>query len=216
MSSRRLRWLILGLGLALAVVIEDYFEYAEVHGAQIQSLQTVASRTWVRDKLLGRPAFDGDAPYLPGLHHDSVRVAPTKEGLLMWIVDPSRCVDCLAELPLMRELVHRSGIKGVIVLSGKTNEDVVSAVRRAGTVALDTTSRLLERYGGGVLSGVIMFVDPKGVILAAEGYSTLSSCDWRFVASIGALLGHVNSTRVRRRTTASPGWENSNKESGDD
>lgn len=214
MSGKRLRWLLLGLGLALVVVLKDYVQYARAHGDRIQVLQTVAARTLVRDKLVGRPVLGGNAPVLPGLYKESVRLIPNQNGLVVWIVDPSRCVDCFAELPLLRDLVHRSGIKAVIVLSGRTSEEIASAARRAGTVAIDTSSSLLERYGNGTLSGIMMYADSSGIVLAAEGYLARSPCDWRFVASVGALLGHIRSAHVRRGTAPSLARGNLNK--GDD
>lgn len=197
-ALRRTRVLALGLGLALVVVLVDYARYADARGETIRQLRDDASRTWLRDGLMGRSLFGPEAPVLPGRSGDSIRIEPNEEGLLLWVVDPGRCVSCFDELAPGRELGLRSGARTVVVLSGTTAGRVADAAARGGTVALDPAGDMLAWLTDGRMAGVAMYVDPDGVVLAAEGFNDRYACDWSFTGSLGALLGQLDAGRARR------------------
>lgn len=190
--------LALGLGLALLVVLVDYVRYADARGETIRQLRDDASRTWLRDGLMGRSLFGPEALTLPGRSGDSIRIEPNGEGLLLWVVDPGRCASCFDELAPARELGLRSGVRTVVVLSGPTAGKVADAAARGGRVALDPTGDMLAWLTDGRMAGVAMYVDSEGVVLAAEGFNDRFACDWSFTGSLGALLGHLDAGRARR------------------
>lgn len=197
-TVRRLKWLAAGLGLALVVVVVDYVKYADAKGETIRGLRSDAARTWLRDDLVGRHLFVADGPVFAGPGGDSVRVVPDGTGLLLWVVDPGRCVACFRELAATRQLAGRGDLRTVVVLSGPSAGKAASRAAAAGEVALDPSGRLLASLTDGRLAGAALYVDPGGVVLAAEGFDDRTTCDWSFTADVGALLGHTESKRVRR------------------
>lgn len=202
MKTRRLGWLSAALGLALIVVLVDYVRYADARGETIRRLGSDAARTSLRDDLVGRRLFGPGAPVLPGADRDSVRVAPNDRGLLLWVVDPARCVDCLGELAATRELGRRGGVRTAVVLSGATARRAAGTAARGGTVVLDSSGTVLRSLTDGRLAGAAIYADPDGVVLAAEGFDDRTNCDWSFTASLGALLGYMDATRARRNRRA--------------
>lgn len=198
-SARRWTWLVPALSIALVVVIADYVKYADARSETIRRLRVDASRTWLRDGLVGRRLFESNSPSLPGLDGEPVPIAPGAEGLLLWVVDPARCVNCLAELTVVRDLnERRADLESVVVLSGPAARKAAEGAAGAGRVALDREGRLLDALTDGRLAGVALYVDAGGFVLATEGFNDRTACAWSFTTALGALLGHFDADLTRR------------------
>lgn len=144
-GGRGTRWLVGGLLMLLGV---SGFLYARLHqySGQVAVVQSRLLRLEVRDAQLGAR--------LPTRTFPTVQESTGRQPLhqrgqrhVVWVIDPTRCLQCLEGLGAWRKIQEEPGLRAVVLLEGIGEHRARQIVRETtlgGLVLMDSAARWRE------------------------------------------------------------------------
>lgn len=177
--------------LLLVGALYVYHRQARELSRRANALQEAAEARALRSRLIGKRLPDVSFADLDG------RARPVLAGRsrlrVLWIVDPTSCVDCLRDLSGWRALSRHPGLQSSVILLGVDRATArrvrrgvnlgEADVRRDGDGA--ATRKLAGRRPARALA---LLVGPDRRVLAAEVRGPRGGCDWTSLARFIALL----------------------------
>lgn len=149
---------------------------------QIRMLSSANARLASSDRLIGVDVaglLSGDAAGGSGAE------------TVIWIVDPVRCLGCLAR-PVEWSLLQESeGLRTLLILRGMSQDGAVETARKAGITGhtrgdLDDAA---EAVLGPLLPNTRLFANASGTVVFADTRHPDQSCGWNLVQQVALLRG---------------------------